>query len=241
MINVQRVATFVFALGLFVLAVLLTGCGNQATDVGGSTGSTSAEAIPPDPAVIVRETVPPGVAVATFAGGCFWCTESAFQETGGVTNAVSGYAGGDEFDPSYEEVYKETTGHREAIRVYYRPDAVSYDELLDVYWRSIDPTDDGGQFVDRGNSYTTAIFYDDAEQQRLAQESKEELAASGRFDEPIVTPILPFTTFYEAEEYHQDFYKKSADRYKQYTGASGREEFKARVWEEIQESDAAQG
>jgi len=111
---------------------------------------------------------------------------------------------------------------------------ISYEELLDIFWRSIDPTDDGGQFVDRGFSYTTAIFYENETQKLAAKKSKEELQLSGRFDKPIVTEILPFTTFYEAEEYHQDFYKKSADRYKSYSGASGREEFKELIWKEIQ-------
>ena len=186
-------------------------------------------------AVIVTEKVPKGAASATFAGGCFWCTESAFQELPGVSNAISGYAGGTEYNPSYRDVYTESTGHREAIRVYYDPKQISYDELLDVYWRTIDPTDAGGQFVDRGMSYTTAVFYENERQRKAAERSKAALDESGRFDEPVVTEILPFTTFYQAEDYHQDFYKKSSQRYEQYSEASGREEFKERVWEAIEE------
>ena len=189
------------------------------------------------PKVIIREEVPEGTVSATFAGGCFWCTEAAFQETEGVTNSISGYAGGEEYNPSYRDVYTETTGHREALRVYYYPDQISYEELLDIFWRSIDPTDPNGQFVDKGFSYTTAIFYENDEQKSAAEKSKKELEESGRFDKPIVTQILPFSTFYEAEEYHQDFYKNSAERYESYKNASGREEFKDLVWGEIQKSE----
>ncbi len=184
--------------------------------------------------VIIREEVPTDTLAVTFAGGCFWCTESAFQEAEGVTNAISGYGGGEEYNPTYEAVYTNKTGHREALRIYYNPEIISYEELLNIFWRSIDPTDNGGQFVDRGFSYTTAIFYENEAQRLAAENSKKVLEESSRFDKPIVTEILPFTTFYEAEEYHQDFYRKSAVRYKSYTEASGREELKAKVWEEIQ-------
>ncbi len=190
----------------------------------------------PQPAVIVRESTPSDAAVATFAGGCFWCVEAVFQETAGVSNAISGYAGGAEVDPTYREVYTGRTGHREAVQVYYDPAVVTYSELLDVFWRAIDPTDPGGQFVDRGLPYTTAIFVRDEAQRATAEESKDALAGSGVFEQPIVTPVLPFTTFYEAEEYHQDFYLKSEDRYDTYEAGSGREEFKAQVWQEIQET-----
>jgi len=190
------------------------------------------------PAVIVNEAVPGGTSHVTFAGGCFWCTEAAFQETEGVTNAISGYAGGEEYNPSYKEVYTENTGHREALRIYYYPDKISYEELLDIYWKTIDPTDPDGQFVDKGFSYTTAIFYENDEQKQAAEKSRRELEESGRFNKPIVTKILPFTTFYEAEEYHQDFYKKSATRYESYKNASGRQEFKDLVWGEIQKAES---
>lgn len=187
--------------------------------------------------VIIREKTPDGTAHATFAGGCFWCTEAAFQETKGVTNAIAGYAGGEEHNPTYKDVYTESTGHREALRIYYKPDVITYEELLDIYWRIIDPTDPDGQFVDKGMSYTTAIFYETEEERITSEASKEALADSGRFEKPIVTKILPFTTFYEAEEYHQDFYIKSPDRYESYEGASGREEFKDLVWGEIQKEN----
>ncbi len=174
------------------------------------------------------------VEVATFAAGCFWCTEAVFQETPGVISAVSGYAGGTEPNPTYEEVYKNLTSHREAVQIVFDPAVVSYDELLTLLWQNIDPTDDGGQFVDRGFSYTTAIFYHDEVQANIANTSRSRLAASDKFSDPIVTPIEPFTTFYEAEEYHQDFYKKSTSRYKSYESNSGRSEYKAQVWSEIQ-------
>lgn len=194
---------------------------------GGSGQSTSVSE------EIIREEIPDGAAVATFAGGCFWCTEASFQETAGVSNAISGYGGGPEYNPTYKEVYTGSTGHRESLRIYFDPDEVSYEELLDVYWRTIDPTDNGGQFVDRGMPYTTAIFYHDDGQREAAETSKRALAESGKLDSPIVTEILPLTTFYEAEEYHQDFYQHSSERYKQYADASGRKEFKELVWGEI--------
>lgn len=185
--------------------------------------------------VIVTEQIAPGLKSATFAAGCFWCAEAYFQETPGVKNVVSGYVGGEEFNPTYEDVYTETTGHRESVRVYYDPSAISYPELLDIFWKIIDPTDAGGQFVDRGFSYTTAVFYEDEAQRAAAESSKAALDASGRFDSPIVTSVLPFSTFYQAEDYHQDFYKKSSQRYQNYKENSGREEFKAQVWADIQE------
>ncbi|MDA9912878.1 peptide-methionine (S)-S-oxide reductase MsrA [Candidatus Nanopelagicales bacterium] len=203
----------------------------------GATSPTSAPAGEGDqPLELVAESHPNDAAMATFAGGCFWCTEAAFQETPGVSNAISGYAGGQEFDPTYEAVYTGATGHREALRVYYDPKQVTYEELLAVYWQSIDPTDAGGQFVDRGMPYTTAIYVHDEQQRAAAQASLSELEGTGRLDGPVVTEVLPFSTFYEAEEYHQDFYLKSSDRYEAYTGASGRQDFKERVWGEIQKS-----
>lgn len=179
-------------------------------------------------------SIPKGQEVATFAGGCFWCVEAVFQETSGVVEVISGYAGGKEENPTYEQVYTEQTGHRESIQIFYNPDEISYSELLDIYWRNIDPTDDGGQFVDRGHSYTTAIFYHNDKQKELAQSSKLGIEELATFDEAIVTKILPFTTFYKAEDYHQDFYLKSSSRYEQYKSLSGREEFKEFVWEEIE-------
>lgn len=230
--NRKRVGLAVTAGLVFFVAALLVANLNL-----GQNETTMTENSNDQAKVIIREEVADGTISATFAGGCFWCTEAAFQETDGVTNSISGYAGGEEYDPTYKDVYSETTGHREALRVYYYSDKISYEELLEIFWRSIDPTDGGGQFVDRGMSYTTAIFYENDEQKAAAEKSKKELEESGRFDKPIATKILPFTTFYEAEDYHQDFYKKSPDRYKSYSGASGREEFKDLVWGEIQKSE----
>jgi len=172
-----------------------------------------------------------GYEVATFAGGCFWCMEAAFEATDGVAESISGYSGGTEVNPTYEAVSRGRTGHLEAVQVYYDSDVVSYDELLQVFWRNIDPTDEGGQFVDRGSQYETAVFYHDDNQRVLAEASKTELEASDRFDDPIVTQILEFTTFYEAEEYHQDYYKKRVLNYELYSRASGREDFIEEHWE----------
>ena len=158
--------------------------------------------------------------------------EAAFEAVDGVVESISGYSGGKEVNPTYEEVSGGRTGHLEAVQVYFDPDVVSYEELLDVYWRNIDPTDDGGQFVDRGTQYETAVFYHDEAQRVLAETSKTELEASGRFDEPIVTQILDFTAFYEAEEYHQDYYKKRVLNYELYSRASGRKEFIEEHWDE---------
>ena len=168
--------------------------------------------------------------VATFAGGCFWCTESDFEKVPGVEKVISGYTGGHKENPTYEEVSSGSTGHVEAIQVYYDPTKVTYTELLDYFWRHIDPTDSGGQFVDRGSQYRSVIFYHDEEQKKLAEKSKEDLSKSGKFDKPIVTEILKFTKFYPAEEYHQDYYKKNPIRYRYYRFASGRDQFLKKEW-----------
>ncbi len=197
-----------------------------------------AEDMPVDTQLRTSVELASGEEVATFATGCFWCMEAAFQETEGVTSAVSGYAGGTVANPTYEQVYTQSTDHREAVQVMFDPSVISYEELLDVFWRGIDPTDNGGQFVDRGFSYTAAVFYHSEGQRAIAEESKHELASSERFDgAEIVTPIIEFTTFYEAEEYHQDFYLKSPQRYNQYADNSGRKEFKEFVWSEIQRGE----
>ena len=167
---------------------------------------------------------------ATFAGGCFWCVEADFEKLPGVAKVISGYTGGNKENPTYEEVSSGTTGHVEAVQVYYDPSKVTYEGLLDYFWKHIDPTDPEGQFVDRGSQYRSVIFYHDEEQKRLAEKSKEELSKSGRFNKPIVTEILKFTKFYEAEEYHQDYYKKNPLRYKFYRYNSGRDQFLKKVW-----------
>ena len=173
---------------------------------------------------------PAGTRTAVFAGGCFWCTESDFEKVDGVVEAISGYTGGPEVDPTYEQVSSGRTGHVEAIKVIYDPEKVAYEDLLHVFWRTMDPTDDGGQFVDRGPQYRGAIFYADEEQRRLAEASKKALAESGPFDQPIVTQILPLGAFYPAEEYHQDYYKKNPIRYKWYRSGSGRDRFIEMTW-----------
>ena len=167
---------------------------------------------------------------ATFAGGCFWCVEADFEKVDGVIEVISGYTGGHKDNPTYEEVSVGETGHVEAIQIIYDPIKVSYKELLDVFWRHVDPTDPDGQFVDRGKQYRSVIFYHDEEQKRLAEESKMELEQSVRFDKAIVTEIVKFTEFYRAEDYHQDYYKTNGLRYKFYRWNSGRDQFLKKVW-----------
>jgi len=169
---------------------------------------------------------------ATFAGGCFWCMEPPFEKLEGVKEVISGYIGGFKENPAYEEVSSGKTGHVEAVQVVYDPSKISYDKLLDVFWRQIDPTDSGGQFVDRGAQYRSVIFYNSPEQKALAGKSKEGLQRSGRFQKPIITEILPAGKFYKAEEYHQDYYKKNPIRYKFYRNNSGRDQSLKKVWGE---------
>ena len=169
---------------------------------------------------------------ATFAGGCFWCVESDFEKVDGVKEVISGYTGGHKENPTYKQVSSGETGHLEAVHVVYDPSKVTYSELLDVFWRHVNPTDSGGQFVDRGSQYRTAIFYHNEEQRRLAQKSKEDLDNSKIFDKPIVTEILEFSEFYRAEDYHQAYYKTNPVRYRDYRYRSGRDRFLDRVWTE---------
>jgi peptide methionine sulfoxide reductase msrA/msrB len=167
---------------------------------------------------------------ATFSGGCFWCTEADLEKLPGVVKVISGYTGGNKENPTYEEVSSGTTGHVEAVQVYYDPSKITYEKLLDFFWKHIDPTDPGGQFVDRGPQYRSIIFYHDEDQKRLAEKSKETLDKSGRFNKPVVTEIIKFTKFYEAEEYHQDYYKKHPLKYSYYRYWSGRDQFLSKVW-----------
>lgn len=178
---------------------------------------------------------------AVFAGGCFWCTESDFEKVDGVIDAISGYTGGQVKNPTYEQVSSGSTGHAEAIKVVYDPTRVSYEKLLDVFWQTMDPTDAGGQFVDRGSQYRGAIFYANEEQKRLAEASRKDLAASGRFDKPIVTEISPLGEFYPAETYHQDYYKKNPIRYHWYRSGSGRDRFLERVWADMEKDPMKSG
>ena len=170
------------------------------------------------------------MARATFAGGCFWCVEADFEKVDGVVEVISGYTGGHKDNPTYEEVSAGGTGHVEAVQVLYDPQKVSYKELLNVFWRHVDPTDPKGQFVDRGQQYRTAIFYQNEEEKLLAEESKKQLGASGKFEKPVVTEIIKLDKFYPAEDYHQDYYKTHALKYKYYRWNSGRDQFIGKVW-----------
>ncbi len=171
--------------------------------------------------------------VATFAGGCFWCMVKPFDEQPGIIKVVSGYTGGHKENPTYKEVCSETTGHYEAVQITFDPEVFPYEKLLELYWPQIDPTDAGGQFADRGDSYRTAIFYHNEHQKTLAEESKQQLETSGRFSEPIATQILPAKPFYEAEEYHQGYYKKNKFRYAMYRRGSGRGRFIKENWKDF--------
>ncbi len=181
-----------------------------------------------------------GYSRAVFAGGCFWCMEPPFEKLIGVAEVISGYTGGEEKDPSYRDVAYGKTSHLESVTVYYNPSVITYDQLLDVFWRNVDPTDTGGQFVDRGHHYTTAIYYTELEQKEAAMKSKAELAASGMFSEEIVTPILEAGPFYPAEDYHQDYYQKNTFHYSRYRSGSGRDSFVNDVWSGFDKVDGVE-
>ena len=176
--------------------------------------------------------------VATFAGGCFWCMEADFKKIKGVQSVISGYSGGRLPDPSYEDVAQGISGHVEAIQIHYDPGQVSYQELLAAFWRSVDPTDAGGQFVDRGPQYRTVIFTHSKEQRKIAEESLRDLEEAGVFDKPIATEIVPFSTFYAAEDYHQDYYQKNPVHYARYRQGSGRDQFLQAIWQVSQSTRA---
>ncbi len=186
-------------------------------------GGGAAQALPND-----REPMAAGEQRALFAGGCFWCMESPFEKLDGVISVRSGYAGGTSENPTYENYM--AGGHIEVVEVVFDPKRVSYQQLLDTFWRQIDPTDNNGQFVDRGHAYTSAVYYYNKEQQQQAEQSKQALAAAGIFQKPLVTPIVPAPRFFPAEEYHQDYYKKNPIRYKYYRSRSGRDEFLQQTW-----------
>jgi len=183
----------------------------------------------------------PSWPMATFAGGCFWCTEADFEKLPGVVKVISGYTGGHKENPTYEEVSAGTTGHLEAIQVHYDPARLSYQDLLEVFWRHIDPTDPGGQFVDRGLQYRSALFYHNEEQRQAAEKSKEALNRSGTFAKPIVTEILPLQKFYAAEDYHQDYYKNHSLKYQYYRHGSGRDQFLKKTWDQEKKNPPAEG
>lgn len=169
-------------------------------------------------------------AVATFAGGCFWCMEPPFDRLPGVISTTSGYTGGKAVEPTYEQVSAGITGHAEAVQVRYDPATISYEKLLQVFWRNIDPLTPDRQFCDAGSQYRSAIFYHDAEQRRLAEQSKAKIDKSGRFDRPIVTPIVSASAFYPAEEYHQNYSAKNPVRYKLYRASCGRDQRLKQLW-----------
>jgi peptide methionine sulfoxide reductase msrA/msrB len=179
-----------------------------------------------------RDAAPasPPAARAAFAGGCFWCMEASLEKVPGVVSVVSGYAGGKVKNPTYEQVGTGTTGHAESVQVVYDPSKLSYAQLVEIFWRNVDPTDGGGQFCDRGNEYRSEIFYENDGQKRVAEESKAALEASGRLKKPIVTRIVPLEAFYPAEDYHQDFYKKNPIRYTTYRAGCGRDRRLAQLW-----------
>jgi peptide-methionine (S)-S-oxide reductase len=203
--NWLRIVLTFFLLELFV--TVYAGKGAEAQTSGGKTLET-----------------------ATFAGGCFWCMEPPFDELDGVISTTSGYTGGQTQNPSYEEVSSGVTGHTESVQVVFDPAKIGYTQLLEVFWRNIDPLTPDAQFCDHGSQYRTAIFYHNEEQKRLAEASKKALEQSGRFTKPIVTEIAPAGEFYKAEEYHQDYYQKNPLRYKYYRYSCGRDQVLEQLW-----------
>jgi methionine-S-sulfoxide reductase len=172
----------------------------------------------------------PNYQKATFAGGCFWCMEPPYDDLNGVISTTVGYTGGEKANPTYEEVCSGSTGHAEAVQIVFDSTKISYEDLLQVFWHNINPTDPYGQFADKGSQYRTAIFYHDEKQRELAEKSKKELDASGKFDSPIVTEVVPASVFYPAEDYHQEFYKNNPLRYNSYKVGSGRAGYLKKVW-----------
>lgn len=233
---------FAVLLVLLSTAIAVSGCkptrsseggdGSVSSPDGAEASESQAEEQNKGTEALPDELNEPSLEIATFAGGCFWCMEPPFDKLDGVERTISGYTDGDEEHPTYKQVSYGQTSHTEAVRVYYNPEKVTYEQLLDVFWRNINPTQKNGQFVDIGSQYRTGIYVHTDEQRRLAEQSKEALAASGRFDKPIVTEIKSASTFWKAEEYHQDFYKKSPARYKSYRSGSGRDEFIEKAWGE---------
>jgi peptide methionine sulfoxide reductase msrA/msrB len=198
---------------LFFLSIFLSGCG-QYSKIPSSSSQTKTK----------------GLESAYFAGGCFWCMESSIEHLKGVNAVISGYAGGKEKNPTYKQVSSGATGHRESVKVQFDPKVISYEELVDYYWRLIDPTDAEGSFCDKGKQYTSAIFYTNEKQKRDAEHSKSKLEALGKFSKPIVTSIIALNNFYPAEDYHQDYYLKHQYKYKYYRYACGRDQFLEKTW-----------
>jgi peptide methionine sulfoxide reductase msrA/msrB len=225
------------ALVLGVVTALCLGCQGEILEPGTEAVDPQGVDAAADPSPASR-TAPGSAAdapakgqeLATFAGGCFWCVEVPFEKLPGVSAVISGYTGGHQVDPTYREVCDGGTGHTESVQIHFDPEKIRYEDLLQVFWRQINPTDAGGQFVDRGSQYRSEIFFHSPEQEAKAIEARDALAASGRFDAPIVTKITPATRFYPAEDYHQNFYLKDPDRYYSYRKGSGRDPYLDRVW-----------
>lgn len=207
--------------------LFLVGC-SSAVSSGGPSASSQPSSRPAE--FEAAKAPPSGAEEAIFAGGCFWCMEPPFEKLEGVFSVVSGYTGGKVSNPTYKQVSAGRTQHVEAVRVIYNPEAVSYEQLLEVFWKSFDPTDDYGQFADRGPQYRAGVYYKSESQKLQAERSKQILAKSERFDKPIVTPVLPAGQFWEAEAYHQDYYKKNAAHYNRYRIGSGRAGFLKKYW-----------
>ena len=205
----------------FAFLLLSLVCGLQLSCHAQDGPSPNATPVPPDA---------PGVKTAIFSMGCFWCAQDPYDKVKGVVSTLVGYTGGTEKNPSYELVSSGQTGYRESIRVSYDPAKVSYDQLLDVFWHHIDPTQTDGQFSDHDHQYTTAIYYLNDEQKQEAETSKEKLAKSGKFDKPIATVILPAMQFWAAEDYHQKFYQKNPEHYNAYHEGSGRVDYFRQTW-----------
>ena len=227
-----------------LLTVLAYGCGGCGGATSGSRGdetsrgeSSGALQMPPAEARVAHEGGSPlepppraGLAMATFAGGCFWCMEAPFERLPGVGAVISGYTGGPEVGPTYEEVSSGDTGHAEAVRIVYDPAVITYEQLLDVFWRNVDPTTVDQSFVDSGHQYRTAIYVHSAEQRAAAEASKRTLSAANRYGAPIVATIEDAGPFYRAEAYHQDFYRTTPGRYQSYRRGSGRDAYIERIW-----------
>lgn len=208
-----------------LIASLFLACGGVT-----STSDTQEKTTSTDPQ---KEVFSASQQVATFAGGCFWCVEAPFEDLDGVISVVSGYAGGKEKNPSYGDVAGGKTSHRESVQVTFDPEVISYAELVDIFWQTYDPTDVGGSFFDRGTQYESAIFFHNDQQKKVAEDSKRRLDQSKRFSKPVATPLIKFTNFYPAEDYHQDYYKKSPQDYYAYRRGSGRDAFIQKHWPEL--------
>jgi len=208
-----------------LIVSLLLACGGGTTPSTDSQNTTTTES--------PKEVFSATQQVATFAGGCFWCVEAPFEDLDGVISVVSGYSGGKEKNPTYGEVAGGKTSHRESVQITFDPEVISYAELVDIFWQTYDPTDVGGSFFDRGTQYESAIFFHNDQQKKVAEESKKRLDQSKRFSKPVATPIIKFTNFYPAEDYHQDYYKKSPQDYYAYRRGSGRDAFIQKHWPEL--------